>query len=317
MSTRIESVATKHSTVSWGPFAHGALALSDRAARTCLERGGQHASDLDLHVNAGLYKEHSMAEPALASIIQEDIGANTGRLLHDEHRHERGEHGTFSFDVMNGGCGVLTALQLVDAFVSAGTAGLGLVVAGDADPSPSTSRGFPFGAVGGAILLGHHDDGDGSREGFTRFELRTFPEHAKLFEVRLEWDAEANRNIVVVDEAPSFASQAISCAAEVTKAFLAREKLTGEDIDLFLTSQYPLSFAKETARSIGIPLDRIPIVAPELTRAHTAGPIAALESAFESGLFARARRTLFVTAGAGITVGVALYEQDPPPDIDV
>jgi 3-oxoacyl-[acyl-carrier-protein] synthase-3 len=313
MATRIEAVATTYSRWHRGPFARGALRLSDAAARTCLERGGRRASELDLLVNAGLYKEHSMAEPALASIIQEDIGANPGgRLLHEE-RHG---HGTFSFDVMNGGCGVLTALHLVDAFVGAGSAKLGLIVAGDADPEPHTSRRFPFGAVGGAILLKHEDDDDGAAatatassrsEGFTRFELRTFPEHADLFEVWLQWEADVAQNVLEVREIPSFARRCIECATDMTTAFLAGENLRAQDIDLLVASQYPSSFATEVAQAIGLPADRIPAVRPELARAHTAGPIAALDAAFASGSFERAKRILFLTAGAGITIGAGLY----------
>ncbi len=35
--------------------------------------------------------------------------------------------------------------------------------------------------------------------------------------------------------------------------------------------------------------------------------IAALEAAITDGRFARARHTLFITAGAGLTIGLALY----------
>lgn len=297
MGTRIEAVATSHSR-PW-PLASGALHLSDVAARTCLERADRRASELDLLVNAGLYKEHNMVEPALASIIQEDIGANPG------HPPGHDRHGTFSFDVMNGGCGALSALQLVDAFVGAGTAQLGLIVAADADPSPHTSRGFPFAAVGGAVLLKHVDDG----EGFKSFELRTFPEHADLFDVRVEFEPEEKRNVLVVREDPSFALQCFERATEVTNAFLKRAGLRGSDIDLLIASQYPLGFADDLAMAIGVAPELLPRVRPELAPAHTAGPIAALEVAFESGSFAGSRRILFVTAGAGITIGVALYER--------
>jgi predicted NBD/HSP70 family sugar kinase len=50
-------------------------------------------------------------------------------------------------------------------------------------------------------------------------------------------------------------------------------------------------------------------VPAELAAAHTAGPLAALESALETGLFQSARNTLFVTVGSGIGVGLALYGQ--------
>jgi 3-oxoacyl-[acyl-carrier-protein] synthase III len=49
-------------------------------------------------------------EPAIAALIQEDIGANP-EDPHDD------AHGTFSFDIANGTFGVLIALQIVDGFL--------------------------------------------------------------------------------------------------------------------------------------------------------------------------------------------------------
>jgi len=299
MGARIESVATSRS--HGGPLARGALHLSDVAARKCLDRGGRRASDIDLLVNAGLYKDRNMAEPALASIIQEDIGANPG------HPPRIDRHGTFSFDVINGGCGVLSAAHLVDAFVGTGAAHLGLIVAGDADPSPSTSRGFAFPPVGGAILLGNPDPD----EGFARFAFRTFPQHADLFEVRLHWEARSRRNVLEVREHADFAKRCVECATEATIGFLGPIGLRIGEIDLVIASQYPPAFSADLARALGISPDRAPEARPELGCAHTAGPIAALESAIVSDRFARARNVLFVTVGAGVTTAIALYRGVP------
>jgi len=71
-------------------------------------------SDLDLLINAGIYCDRNLGEPALAAIIQDDIGANP----EDPHSHA---HGTFSFDIANGVCGVLTALQIADGLLRSRT----------------------------------------------------------------------------------------------------------------------------------------------------------------------------------------------------
>ena len=106
---------------------HSALQVAVTAAKNCLERAGREAGDLDLLINAGLYRDRNLGEPALAALIQEDVGA------HPENPHPDA-HGTFSFDVANGTCGVLTALQIVDGFLRSGTIEHALVVASDADP---------------------------------------------------------------------------------------------------------------------------------------------------------------------------------------
>jgi 3-oxoacyl-[acyl-carrier-protein] synthase-3 len=301
MGTRIESVATAHSRR--GLLGRGALHLSDEAVRACLRGANRRADELDLLVNAGLYKDRSLAEPALASIIQEDVGANPGDPPRPDH------HGTFSFDVLNGGCGVLSAAQLVHLFVGTGTAELGLVVAADADPG--TCRDFPFPSVGGALLLSHA----AGNAGFGPFVFRAFPELADLFDARVTWEPAARgsngagSNVLEIRVDPSFAARCVEHAAEVATAFIESAGWKADDIDLLVASQYPRRFADELAHACGVSGERVPAVSDDLRDAHTAGPIAALEAAIASGLYQRAHRILFVTAGGGLTVAAALYTQ--------
>ncbi len=107
MGTVIDRVDVAHAR--WRDR-HSALHLAVTAATDCLRRAGCDAHELDLVVNAGIYRDRNLGEPALAALIQDDIGANP----EDPHT---GGHGTFSFDVANGACGVLTALQIVDGFL--------------------------------------------------------------------------------------------------------------------------------------------------------------------------------------------------------
>jgi 3-oxoacyl-[acyl-carrier-protein] synthase-3 len=295
MGTRIEAVATAHRRGRM--FGRGMRHLSDTAAAACLEHARHSPDELDLLINTGIYKDHNTAEPALASIIQEDIGANPGNPP------RFGHHGTFSFDLLDGGCGVITAARLLDGFVGRGGARLGLIVAGDVDPSPRTSRGFRFTPAGGAMLIGHAD-GD---TGFVRFASRTFPEHAELFEAKLVWDEARKRNVLEIAEAPELAATSATCAATVVRELLGGEGLDPGELDLVIASPYPRGFGPRVVHALGIPVDRLPHVPLALSGAHTTGPIAALEAAIESGAFARAKHVLFVAAGAGITIGAALY----------
>ena len=166
MGTIIEATATAE-----GGSLPGALGLADAAARLCLQRAKRTAEEVELLINAGVYNDRGISEPAVASLIQEDIGANP------EPQPGAGQ-GTFSFDVRNGGCGMLSGIQLVDGMLASGTVKLGMVVASDIDPEPGVSEGFGFPAVGGAVLL----SADDSRAGFTAFRCVTFPEFAGLFQ---------------------------------------------------------------------------------------------------------------------------------------
>ena len=65
----------------------GALELADAAARACLERAHRTADELDLLINAGVYHDKILSEPAFASLIQEDIGANPNQPARRGSRH--------------------------------------------------------------------------------------------------------------------------------------------------------------------------------------------------------------------------------------
>ena len=75
-----------------------------------------------------------------------------------------GAHGTFSFDIANGTCGVLSALQVVDGFLRSHTINCALVLASDADPGHRMSEYFPFSPLGAALLCGWAGDGYGLGE---------------------------------------------------------------------------------------------------------------------------------------------------------
>ena len=143
MGTVIDRVDVAHAR--WRDR-HSALHLAVTAATDCLRRAGCDAHELDLVVNAGIYRDRNLGEPALAALIQDDIGANP----EDPHT---GGHGTFSFDIANGACGVLTALQIVDGFLRTHSIQRALVVASDADPGHGMSEHFPFSACRSGLAV--------------------------------------------------------------------------------------------------------------------------------------------------------------------
>ncbi|MGZ4331769.1 MAG: 3-oxoacyl-ACP synthase [Solirubrobacteraceae bacterium] len=297
MGTIVEASAT--ATAHHRPFSPGALKLADAAAGLCLERANRTAAELDLLINTGMYHDKILNEPALAALIQEDIGANPDQ-------QSGADHGTFSFDVYNGACGMLTGIHLADGMLASGTVELAMVVASDIDPEPGVSQGFGFPAVGGAVLL----TADDSRAGFTAFQFATFPEFAELFESYVDWHGDARRglarhgrNILTVEIAESYCARALDCAESTARELAAAQALDPGEIDLLVATASVPGFAEGLATRLGVPVERVASPADDLAGAHTAAPAVALESA---GL-AASRTALFVSAGAGITVAAALY----------
>ena len=296
MGTIIEAIA---SAAADGGSPSEALTLADEAARACLARAHRTANEVDLLINAGVYQDRSISEPAIASLIQEDIGANPVQ-------HAGAGQGTFSFDVRGGPCGLLSGIHLIDGMLASGTVGVGMVVAADVDPDPGVSDGFGFPAVGGAVLL----SADDSRPGFTAFRFATFPEFADLFQSYVDWQADARgeqsqhgRNVLTVEIAESFAARALECAESTARELGSEQALDLGEVDVLVATASVPGFADALAARLGVPAERVASPEERLAGAHSA----ALAVALESARLRAGRTALFVSAGAGITVVAALY----------
>jgi 3-oxoacyl-[acyl-carrier-protein] synthase-3 len=306
MGTRIEAASA---LTSHGLRRPTARRLADAAARTCIAHANREPGDVDMLINAGIYREDNMGEPALAALIQEDIGANPGQP-------PVGGHGTFSFDLLNGVCGVITAIQLESGLLDSGVIRLGAIVTSDVDPDRH-QPGAALRPAAGAVLLGRDD----KLAGFTGFHLETFPEYEDLFASGLVWQPRhrrhgprraAGQHEMVIERKPGYAARLADCAAEASRRFLRRQGLDWGDIDLLVPAPSSPDFLDALVRRLAVPGDRVAYTGEDLDGAYTTGPIAALQAAIRSGRLGEARTTLMLAAGAGLTVALALYRQAPP-----
>lgn len=285
------------------------LVLADEAATRCLSRAARSSDSVELLINVGVYRDKNLGEPALASMIQEDIAANPHQGAHTG-------HGTFSFDVSNSGCGAINAFQLVNRFTRSGIVRRGMVVASDANPAPGVTRGFTCPPAGGAVLLSPGKDD----EGFQGFYFENFPEFEHLRQAFMSWEPRRSRlslpgwsrdgrNVLTIAEAPGYLQRCVDCAQESLRKFLAARKIKLAEIDLVIASQHPPEFPDLLEQRLGLPGDHVVRVAEPFEGALSAAPMAGIETAMQSGRFQKAKRVLFVTVGAGICVGLALYQQ--------
>lgn len=292
MPTTIESVATATGGRGRRRSAHR---LADAVARQAIDRAGLSPSDVDLLINAGIYHDRILGEPALAALIQEDIGANP----EDPHP---GGHGTFSFDVANGSAGMFTGLQIADGFLQAGTIRHALVVASDARPAPRVAPGFPFGATGAAVVCGWRPDG----HGIHGFRFASPPADEALTDGGLRATVALSRggNRLTVVEQAGFAAAAGAWAGEVAGKVLADNGLQAGDVDLVVANPLTPAFLDALAARLGVARELM-VEPPDGTQAHTAGLGMALAQAVGAGRL-EGRTALLVSAGAGPVAGAAL-----------
>jgi len=307
MGTRIEAVSA---LTSHGLRKPTARHLAEAALRTCLAHAGKDPGDVDMLINAGIYREDNMGEPALAALIQEDIGANLGHP-------PIGGHGTFSFDLVNGTCGVINAIQIESGLLRSGVIRHGAIVTSDVGPSLKDPGTAPFQPTGGAMLLAWDD----SISGFTDFYTETFPEYEDLFVSGLVWQGRrglrapgrpAGQSQMVIDEKPGYRARLADCTEDATRRFLGRLGIGIDEVDLLVPASSSPDFVDPVRARLGLPGDRVAYTGEDLAGAYSTGLIAALQAAIKSGRLGEARNTLMLAAGAGITVTLGLYRQTPP-----
>jgi 3-oxoacyl-[acyl-carrier-protein] synthase III len=308
MGTHIDAVWAQ---ASGGPRRPAARRLADVAARHCFELAGRKPCDIDMLINVGMYREDSMGEPALAALIQQDIASGGSRAAAGGDRS-----GTFSFDLLNGACAPITAIQIESGLLKSGVIRHGAVVSSDVQPD--TAKGnVVLQPACGALLLSWRPD----LPGFTDFGAETFPEYQDLFASGLVWRGRrgfrvppqgTGRNRMVITVRPGYHERLADCAEEAARRFLLRVGLGVADIDLLVPAPASPEFVDPLRARLDIPGDRVAFTPEDLAGSYTTGLIAALQAAVRSGRLDEARTVLLLAAGPGVTVALALYRKTAP-----
>lgn len=278
-------------------FRKGALALESKAAKEAMKKVNFDPQRLDILINTGIYRDDHIIEPAAATLIQKEVGANP---LFD------GTHSTFSFDLDNGPCGLVTAIQLIDGYLESGSVKYGMVVAGDSNPRPGLEKGFDIDPAGGALLLAPGEEG----KGFIKFKTDTYLEHKEDFTGKVKYMSEnggKKTHYLVMKRSKCYLKKCVSCSVKSFKEFLKETGLKIDDIDLVITSQSPKGLIEGFAKKTGLG-KKVVDVSKKFGNLHTVGPIAALSQVIEDGTFKSARNTVILTVGSGITVSMAWYK---------
>ena len=242
-------------------------------------------------INAGVYRDRNVVEPAIATFIQQKIGANMSL---------NGTPGTFSFDIDNGGCGLLTGCMLADGFLLSDAGRYGLVVTGDVEPVAGRSDAFTYDPAAAAVLLAPGPAG----AGFLAFHNDVDAAGLDSYSGHVEW--EDGRYRLVMRQSDTYADECLAAALDGLAALLRDTGLEQADVDVLVPSQSPPRFTGLLREATGLG-DRVVDVTADYGNVHTAGPGLALERAVREGRLAPGTRVVFLTVGAGIATSLALY----------
>jgi 3-oxoacyl-[acyl-carrier-protein] synthase-3 len=284
------------------PAPIASISCSARAATRCLESAGLRGSDVDLLISTGVYRERNLAEPALAALIQRELGANPDPVLDG-----RGSR-TFSFDLMNGPVGILNAVQVAGAMLANGRYRNVLVVSNDVHPSVQPAPGFPFAQVGTAVLLGRSAEAE---RGFRSLAFRTTactdPGFRGVISLAEDRGGRAARDYVRIEVEPRYFGRLREFTVSTVRDHLRERASEGREITHLVCSRPTVSFAEEVAGALHLSPD-VAVCDGVEGDAHSSYLAAAYHAAQARKAFATGDTILFVGAGAGLSCGCGLYQ---------
>ncbi|MDH6119826.1 hypothetical protein [Kitasatospora sp. GAS204B] len=285
-----------------------AVGLAALAARDCLATARLAPQSVGALINVGVYREANTFEPAMAALIQKEVGINLDYLANPG-------PAAFSFDLMNGACGVLNAVQVAQALLETASCDRVLVTAADVHPGGCAGDDplYPYADLGGALLL---ERGTQPDRGFGR--VRTWSRQgdpAVAGHLETATMGAGGRAVVTVVRDADREERLLEFTASVVADYARAE---GLDLarTLVLCGRPAPDFGARLASCLNLDAAQVLASAPPgpsmegTGEAHTAGPVLGYLQATAAGLPAGTEQLLLVTAGAGLSAACASYR--PP-----
>ncbi|MTE16576.1 beta-ketoacyl-[acyl-carrier-protein] synthase family protein [Nocardia aurantiaca] len=270
------------------------------AARRAIAEAGATPEQIDALINTGVYRDSNMVEPAMSALIQQQVGIGL--------EYQSGDVPCLSFDLMNGACGILNAIQVGQALLDAPPVQRVLLVSGDAHPSksPAPQPGFPIKPVGAALLLEKRPGAAGF--GTLHISATDRRPAAEGF-VRLSEMGDTGRSSIVVNrtgDVEELLHHAVSAATEALAAADAPLERT-----VLICGRPTTDFPTLLAERLGIAPEAVSADDTEGDAHTSALPVAYLTAA-DSGKLDHADVALFVAAGAGPSAAAIAYRLPKP-----
>jgi len=270
--------------------------LAAEAAKKAIEKAGLTPDDIDVIIVGTVTPD--MLFPSTACLVQAKIGANKA----------------WGFD-LSAACSAFTyALTVGSTIVASGGAKNALVIGADVMSSiiDYTDRAtcVLFGDGAGAVVLApsaddnigildfdHMIDGNGGPALCMPAGGSRMPASHQTVDDRLHY---------VKQDGQAVFKFAVRNTGEICERLLKRNKLTGEDLDLFVSHQANKRIILSAAEKIGMPEEKVVINIDMFGNTTAATIPLALNDAVESGRLKKGDLILLTSVGAGFTVGSVL-----------
>lgn len=270
----------------------GSLARAVQAGRRCLAAARRRPADVGLLIHAGVTRDYHVCEPANAAYIQRRLGINV------EFHGAR----TLSFDLGNGGCGMLDAAHVLCALLQEGTSRAGMVTASEGNADRRAKGEPPCPESGAAVLL---ELSPRPGTGFGSFAFLTRAKHAEMAATVVSL-AEARGRLLTTRD-PGLEGRWLEMAGPVIDDVLRRDGLNRDQIDRVVPAQISPGFLARLPGAIGIPAERVGDFSADLPDTLSTSVFLAMEREWRLRPPAAGSTILLLAFGSGLTAAAAIY----------
>ena len=270
----------------------GSLARAVEAGRRCLAAARRRPAEVGLLVHAGVTRDHHVCEPANAAYIQHGLGINC------EFQGAR----TLSFDLANGGCGMLDAAHVICSLLQEGSPRCGMVTASEGNADWRAKGDRPCPDSGAAVLLELSPD---PGAGFGSFAFLTRGENADMIETVVSL-AEA-RGRLRLRRDPGVEDRWLEMAGPLVDQVLKKDGLSRGQVDRVIPAQVSPGFLARLPEAIGLPAEQVADFSRDLPDTLSTSTFLALQRELASRPPRSGQIMLLLAFGSGLTAAAATY----------
>jgi len=270
----------------------GSLSHAVHAGSRCLINSNYHPMDVQVLINSGIYRDGHYVEPAFSTFIQKKLGINTefqGRC-------------TFSFDLQNGGCGMLSGIHVLINLILSGRIHSGMVISGEANADKNPAPHYLYKNSGAAVML---DLSPNSQIGFGNFVFKSFEQYMHLYSSFVSLAQKNGR--LVIKKKKEIEDVYLECVQSVIKELLDKENLSADDISFVIPSQISEYFLNKLPENIDFSAEKIINLTHKYTDTLTTSVFLSLKHLLDNKVIKPGQKIILLTVGSGITVGASVY----------
>ncbi len=287
---RIESIGVSYPRKKlWGI---GSLSHAVHAGLSCLKNSNYHPMDVQVLINSGIYRDGHYAEPAFSTFIQKKMGINT------EFHGRR----TLSFDLQNGGCGMLNGIHILINLILSGRIHSGMVISSEANADKKPDPNYQYKNSGAAIML---DLSPNSQIGFGNFVFKSFEKYIHLYSSYVSLAQKYGR--LLIKKKKELEDAYLACVQSVIKELLDKENLSSDDISFVIPSQISEYFLNKLPENIHFIAEKIINLTHKYTDTLTTSVFLSLKHLLDNKVIKPGQKIILLTVGSGITIGASIY----------